>query len=231
MYHIVYLTTNLVNQKIYVGIHSTYNLDDGYLGSGTNILKAIEKYGKENFQRQILYYCLDINHLIEYEKIIVDRWFINRNDTYNLALGGELGISNTGLIRSEEFKNNLRVKNTGKIFSDTHKKNISKSAKRRGMWMCHNQEVNKKKSQNMKGKKPRNFGIPCSEQRKQKLSLYMKNNPDKIQQREIKRINTLKNNILIKKKCIISLLVLNQLLSRPVPYQLIEFWLKYPMQP
>lgn len=45
MYHIVYLTTNLVNNKIYVGVHSTYNLDDGYLGSGKLISKAKEIHG------------------------------------------------------------------------------------------------------------------------------------------------------------------------------------------
>ena len=56
MYHIVYLTTNLVNSKIYVGVHSTYNLDDYYLGSGIAIKKSIKKYSRDSFKRQILHY-------------------------------------------------------------------------------------------------------------------------------------------------------------------------------
>ena len=91
MYHIVYLTTNLINQKIYVGIHSTYNLNDGYIGSGTILSKAIKKYGKENFQKQILYFCLTRNDAKEIEKRIVNQNFILLSYVYNKALGGEGG--------------------------------------------------------------------------------------------------------------------------------------------
>jgi hypothetical protein len=48
-YHIVYLIRNLVNYKIYVGVHSTQNLYDGYLGSGKILKLDILKYGKEKF--------------------------------------------------------------------------------------------------------------------------------------------------------------------------------------
>jgi len=54
MNHFVYLTTNLVNGKQYVGDHSSDNLNDGYLGSGTAIIRAIKKYRKNNFRREIL---------------------------------------------------------------------------------------------------------------------------------------------------------------------------------
>ena len=51
---IIYRTTDLTNNKIYVGKHETDDLDDGYLGSGTLIKKAIKEKGKENFKREIL---------------------------------------------------------------------------------------------------------------------------------------------------------------------------------
>jgi len=53
-----YITTNKVNGKQYVGMHSTDNVDDGYLGSGIAIINAINKYGKENFTREILWKCV-----------------------------------------------------------------------------------------------------------------------------------------------------------------------------
>jgi len=47
---IIYKTTNLINNKIYVGKHNT-SANDGYLGSGKLIKQAVKKYGKENIKR------------------------------------------------------------------------------------------------------------------------------------------------------------------------------------
>jgi group I intron endonuclease len=89
MYGFIYITTNLVNGKQYIGQHvsSTQN-DDGYFGSGTLIKQAIKKYGKKSFLREILYVSFDQNDLDEKEK-----WFIEKYNAvddpkfYNLALG------------------------------------------------------------------------------------------------------------------------------------------------
>ena len=51
--YFVYVTTNNNNKKQYVGDHSTNNLNDKYLGSGTLLTRAIKKYGKEKFKRKI----------------------------------------------------------------------------------------------------------------------------------------------------------------------------------
>lgn len=47
----IYKVTNIINGKYYIGQHRTKKLNDGYLGSGTNIIRAIKKYGKENFKK------------------------------------------------------------------------------------------------------------------------------------------------------------------------------------
>jgi group I intron endonuclease len=92
MYHIVYLTTNLINNKIYVGVRSHQNPDkDSYLGSGIKLALAIKKYGRTNFKREVLHYCLEASHAYELESKIVDKWFINRKDTYNCCVGGKGG--------------------------------------------------------------------------------------------------------------------------------------------
>jgi hypothetical protein len=53
-FNYVYITTNLINGKQYIGDHSSDMPNDGYLGSGRLIAKAIKKHGKENFKKEIL---------------------------------------------------------------------------------------------------------------------------------------------------------------------------------
>ena len=54
MHYIIYRTTNLINNKYYVGCHQTANINDGYLGSGKHLKHAIKFYGHENFKVEIL---------------------------------------------------------------------------------------------------------------------------------------------------------------------------------
>jgi hypothetical protein len=92
-YHIIYKTTNLVNNKIYVGLHSTNNLEDRYLGSGWVLKDAIEKYGRDKFVREILYVFNNREDCRKMEALIVDAEFVQRKDTYNLQVGG-MGVEN-----------------------------------------------------------------------------------------------------------------------------------------
>lgn len=84
----LYKTTNNVNNKFYIGIHNAFTAKDNYLGSGVALKKAIAKYGKENFSKQIIQVFSDRHSAYEMEKSIVDYEFIKNKNTYNLAIGG-----------------------------------------------------------------------------------------------------------------------------------------------
>lgn len=88
----VYKTTNLVNGKIYIGKHQTYDISDGYLGSGILIQRAIEKYGEENFKREILFECSSVEEMNAKEAELVNEEFLKRDDVYNLKQGGDGGF-------------------------------------------------------------------------------------------------------------------------------------------
>ena len=46
-----YKITNKINRKYYFGVHSTEDINDGYMGSGTVLAKAYKKYGIQNFEK------------------------------------------------------------------------------------------------------------------------------------------------------------------------------------
>ena len=85
----LYQITNKINGKIYIGVHKTLNLEDGYMGSGLRINRAYIKYGIENFEKQILIFFDNIKEMFETERIIVDSEFIKRTDVYNIVEGGK----------------------------------------------------------------------------------------------------------------------------------------------
>lgn len=84
----VYKTTNLINNKIYIGVHKTSNPNDSYLGSGNAIKQAIHKYGKSNFTKTILFEYDNKIDMFNKEKELVDVSFIKQENTYNLIVGG-----------------------------------------------------------------------------------------------------------------------------------------------
>jgi hypothetical protein len=89
--YLIYKTTNLINGLIYVGFHATYNLDDGYLGSGTKLKAAILEFGYSNFKRETLEICR--------KTVVLERevyWIATLNATdpsigYNTSKGGQAG--------------------------------------------------------------------------------------------------------------------------------------------
>lgn len=115
-FNYLYKTTNLINGKFYIGVHSTDRINDKYIGSGKLLKRAIEKYGRENFKREILYWFDNLEDMYEMEKQIVNEEFVKDKNNYNLSIGGGLcilyGESNGfyGKKHKKETIDNMKVK-------------------------------------------------------------------------------------------------------------------------
>lgn len=111
-HYLVYQITNLVNQKIYIGIHGTDDLEDGYMGSGSRLQRAIKKHGIKNFQKNILFEYDNPDEMIAKERELVDRKFIARKDVYNIKLGGEGWLTFDSIVVKDNDGNRFRVHKT-----------------------------------------------------------------------------------------------------------------------
>jgi hypothetical protein len=81
---IIYLTTNLITQEKYIG--KDRNNSPSYIGGGVNLKKAIKKYGKENFEKEILEVCTDLVDLKHKELYWLNYYdAANSIDFYNLT--------------------------------------------------------------------------------------------------------------------------------------------------
>lgn len=104
-YHFIYKTTCVVTGKFYVGMHSTDDLNDGYLGSGKILGYSIRKHGRENHKLEILEMCGSRELLKVREKEIVNEALLADPLNINLKYGGEGG----GKFWSEEQRKNATI--------------------------------------------------------------------------------------------------------------------------
>lgn len=115
----VYLTENLVNGKKYIGQHVGHD-DDGYLGSGCLLKRAIAKHGKQNFKRVVLE---EVESQIELDKAeqkwiakfdaVNDPWF------YNLTDGGTGGDTLRNLTQQQLDHRSAKIKQTMALWSES----------------------------------------------------------------------------------------------------------------
>jgi len=99
-HNLIYKITNELNQKIYIGVHSTDDINDNYMGSGISISKAIKKYGIENFTKEILFDFDTQEIAYNKERELVNKEFVLREDTYNINIGG---LGGTGYYTPNKF--------------------------------------------------------------------------------------------------------------------------------
>lgn len=133
----LYKTTNILNNKIYIGVHGTSDLEnDPYLGSGDAIKSTVKKYGKTNFNKEILLKYDNPKEAYLIESIIGSA---QKGNTHSLGYKHtdqskiNMSLAHIGNIQSEETKskrsNSLKlyykdnpIKNIGRKESNIHKK-------------------------------------------------------------------------------------------------------------
>ena len=144
MKYIVYRTENKINGKFYYGVHN--GSKPGYLGSGELLKKAIEKYGRENFVRRTIMEFDTAKEAYDFEALVVDQDFVDRDDCYNLKVGG-FGGGFKGWKMPEEQKRAL---------SDRNKKNgiipPNQKGKKKSKQACENIANGKKGFKNPNSK-------------------------------------------------------------------------------
>ena len=108
---VVYITTNLINGKKYIGKDEKNN--PWYKGSGKLISRAIDKYGRENFEKEILAVGKNREDLCDLEKYYIDYYTADKSDVfYNIAKGGDGGVT-SGYSR---FKKPVYQYSSGGVF-------------------------------------------------------------------------------------------------------------------
>ena len=140
MNYYLYEIRNNLNGRIYVGVHKTDDLNDGYMGSGKVITRAIAKYGIEHFTKVILEQFQDEPAMYAREKEIVTDEFLLREETYNLRRGGCGGfdyINKAGLSLKFDHINKAGL-NGNKVKVEkgiTNKGKKYRQAKKANHWM------------------------------------------------------------------------------------------------
>jgi group I intron endonuclease len=140
------------------GVYCIENIINGmkYIGKGTDVIKrmldkhqncrylvrAIEKYGEENFKRYIIEYC-DVEKISEMEIFYIKEWETKIPNGYNLTDGGEgshgwhatdetrknMSENRKGRHHSQETKDKMSISRKKVIMTEERKANISKGKK------------------------------------------------------------------------------------------------------
>lgn len=129
-YGVVYLITNKVNGKHYVG-QTKQSIEERFkqhTKADTYIGNAIRKYGAENFTIEILAECETQEEMDERERFFVEKLDCKRPKGYNCTDGGE-GIR--GFHHTEETKAQISATMTGSKQTDEHRANSSAAQRKR----------------------------------------------------------------------------------------------------
>ena len=116
--HYIYITTCKITKRYYIGIHSTSNINDGYLGSGKILRNSIRKYGKENHIKEILEFFPNREDCEKNETLLINEK-IGDNFCINLTSGGK------GFRMNHTEETKIKISNTlsNKTYVQIHGEN------------------------------------------------------------------------------------------------------------
>ena len=196
-YGFIYITTNLVNGKKYIGQKTFDHYGRGrwktYLGSGVHLKNAVKKYGRENFSRDIIAITYSMEELNQLEiEFIRCHDAVESKDYYNAAHGGDLVMkyihhseetrarmkkSHIGMTQLVETRLKIGKAHKGKVLSKETRLRISQA--RKGKYGGKNHphygklnsvETRTKISESNKGRKSWNEGLHYTEESRKKMS-------------------------------------------------------------
>lgn len=122
-YGFIYITTNHVNNKKYIGKkkYDKKSAWKSYLGSGIILKKAIEKYGRENFSKEIIEECYSKEELNEREIYWINYYnAVKSEDFYNISSGGDGGNNFAGYNKEQRKEYSKKLSESLKALG-THK--------------------------------------------------------------------------------------------------------------
>lgn len=143
---IIYCTTNLINGKKYIGQDSNNN--PAYLGSGKYLLAALKKYGKQNFQKELLQNCLSQQDLDESEAYWIDYFNAHKSDLF-------YNIASDAYNWGKRFVKGQTAHNKGKKHSEETRKRLSESHK----GIRQSRETKQKRVDKLRGRKRADWEI------------------------------------------------------------------------
>ena len=171
MRYTIYKITNEVNGKIYIGKHQTKDLNDGYMGSGKHLKRAINKHGLENFTKEILFQFDNETDMNAKEAELVTEEFVKEDTNYNLCPGGHggfgyinsTGLNTSGVVNRDYKEISKKVQETrmlrNYVVSDETRIKLSENN-----WSKNNPELHKKHVSGL------HSGKQKSEEHKKKIS-------------------------------------------------------------
>lgn len=185
MFFTIYKTTNITNNKFYIGKHITNDINDEYVGSGKLLKAAIKKHGLKNFKKEILFIFDNEKEMNQKEKELVTEIFVLEDSNYNLCVGGKGGWSfvnlhcgsqgerlNRALSKEQRDKGRKKAREsfkkrikTDSIAAEKHKEHMERfreAGKISFLGKKHSEETKKligeKNSLKQKGKNNSQFG-------------------------------------------------------------------------